>query len=171
MYRRTALAALALLFSPPLWAEHGWEAYDTTRPLYLEGRVASLLWGEPHARLELAPDAGARVPADLGARLVQRGPGDAGTAARLVKAAVPVLGDRIWQVQLPSLAELSVWGVPRPQIKERIAVIGYAGPPQERTPALRAEILVIGDKAYRLGSDPPAGNGPQAATPDPRETK
>ncbi|WP_119154655.1 DUF6152 family protein [Caldimonas tepidiphila] len=154
MHRRSVLAAVAALCSSRAWAEHGWEAYDTTRPLYLEGEVATLLWSDPHAYLELAPDPGARVPADLRQRLVPRQKEQVDTAALLAKAALPTQSSRIWRVELASLARLSVWDVPRPKIKDRIGVIGHAGPPVRETPTLRAEILFIGGKAYPLRSDP-----------------
>lgn len=154
MHRRSALVALAAICSSRSWAEHGWEAYDLARPLYLEGEVSTLLWSDPHAYLELVPDSGAKVPPDLRRRIVPRQKEKVDTAALLARAAVPVLGSRIWRVELASLARLSVWDVPRPKIKDHLGVVGYAGPPVGETPTLRAEILFIGDKAYPLRSDP-----------------
>lgn len=154
MHRRSALIALSTLCASPSWADHGWEAYDLARPLYLEGEVASLLWSDPHAHLELTPDPGARVPGDLRRRIVPRQKDQLDAAALLARASVPVSGNRIWRVQLASMARLTLWDVPRPKISDRLGVVGYAGPEVEQTLTMRAEILFIHDKAYPLRSDP-----------------
>ena len=60
----------------------------------------------------------------------------------------------LWYVSLPTLARLSVWGVPRPHIKQVIGLVGYPGPPVTGTPAVKAEILFIGRRAYPMRSDP-----------------
>lgn len=154
MHRRPLLAALATFVAFPSRADHGWEAYDQAPPIYLEGEVATLLWSDPHAHLELTPDPGARVPPDLRQRIVPRQQAKIDTAALLARASVPVHSNKIWRVQLASLARLSVWDVPRPKIGDRLGVIGYPGPEVEQMLTLRAEMLFIGDKAYPLRSDP-----------------
>lgn len=154
MHRRSALFAFTALCTSRTWADHGWEAYDLARPIYLEGEVAELLWSDPHAHLELVPDPGARVPPDLRQRVVPRQKEHVDAAALLARASVPVAGNRIWRVQLASLARLTLWDVPRPKTKDRLGVIGYAGPPVQQTLTMRAEMLFIGDKAYPLRSDP-----------------
>ena len=68
MHRRHLIAAGALLSLRPAWAHHGWSSFDQSRPIYLEGRAASVAWRNPHAELvlELAEDL--RLPADLTGR-------------------------------------------------------------------------------------------------------
>ncbi|APO76808.1 hypothetical protein AM571_CH04030 [Rhizobium etli 8C-3] len=41
-------AVVALYFAASVQAHHGWGAYDTDRPLYLEGTVAEIHWRNPH---------------------------------------------------------------------------------------------------------------------------
>jgi hypothetical protein len=56
MFRRGALMGLAVstLLSVPLaQAHHGWGAYDTDRPLYLDGTVARVEWRNPHPEIIL----------------------------------------------------------------------------------------------------------------------
>lgn len=159
MYRRTVLAALggALL---PLWswAHHGWEAYDQSRPVYLEGIVSTITWADPHVEVELQLDPEARVPLDLATRVVPKQQYDIDLRKVLGQAVVPVLGDRQWRVFLAPLARLAVWEVPRPKVGDRIAVVGYMGPREKGDPAVRAEILFIGEKAYPLRSGPANGS-------------
>ncbi len=74
--------------------------------------------------------------------------------ALLQKAVTPTDGGEHWRVELPSLARLSKWNVPRPKIKQVIGVIGYLGPQLKGTPTIRLEILFIDGKPYPMRSDP-----------------
>jgi hypothetical protein len=70
MLRRGALAGLALLAlltMPLAQAHHGWGAYGTDRPLYLEGTVARVEWRNPHPEiiLEVASPAPAMDPSKV----------------------------------------------------------------------------------------------------------
>lgn len=136
------------------WAHHAWEPYDSAAPLYLEGPVLNIIWADPHPHLEIAHRPGTALPRDFARRRIppQQEPVD--VEALLRKATVPVGEDRIWQVQLPSLARLSAWGVQRPKIDDVIGVLGLRGPPVTNSPTVRAEILFIGDRAYPMRSDP-----------------
>lgn len=159
MHRRTALAAFAALMIPPHAgsAQGGGTAPGADRPLYLEGEVSTLLWSDPQAGLELVPDPQAKVPPDLARRLVAReqdGPARAQVEALLARAVPAPPGSRVWQVQMPSLAQLSVLDVPRPEVKGRIAVVGHPGPAAQGTPTLRAEVLFIGGRGYLLRTGP-----------------
>lgn len=155
MKRRSLLLAAGALPVAGLRAEHGWEAYDLARPLYLEGEVAVILWSDPHPHLELLHRQDARLPHDLLLRRIPRQRDPIDLVAVLARAVVPpAANDRRWRVDLPTLARLSKWGLPRPKIKQVIGVIGYPGPPVTGTSTLRAEVLFIGDRAYPLRSDP-----------------
>ena len=74
MNRRQFLFSLPLavppfaLFAHSAFAHHGWNSFDETRPLYIEGRVKSVKWQNPHAELVVSMSADARVPADLATR-------------------------------------------------------------------------------------------------------
>src|SRR5688572_21616677 len=64
MKRRPFLLAVAAL---PLAARahHGWSSFDQDRPLFLQGRVVSVKWQNPHAELVVELPADYKVPADL----------------------------------------------------------------------------------------------------------
>ena len=135
-------------------ATHGWEAYDTARPLYLEGPVVVLFWFGPHPHLELMHRPGYAIPPDLPKRPVPRQQDPVDVERLLRTATIPVAPEGRWRVELAELHRLTRWGVERPMIGARLGVIGYAGPPVTGTPTLRAEILFVGDKAYPMRSDP-----------------
>ena len=65
MQRRTVLLAAA---AAPLAAaaHHGWSSFDQDRPVYLEGRIKSVRWANPHAELLLARDGLAAAGETLG---------------------------------------------------------------------------------------------------------
>lgn len=155
MNRRSLLAALASLPAASALAEHGWEPYEMVRPFFLEGRVTTIIWADPHAYLELLHQPRrSGIPADLRARAVPKQKEKVDVAALLDRAVVPAQSGEIWRVELPSLARLSKWGLPRPKIKQVISVIGYIGPQLQDTKTVRAEILFMDAKAYPLRSDP-----------------
>lgn len=125
------------------------------RPLYLEGRVIKIIWADPHAHMEmLHQPSSAVVPADLRRRPVPRQKENVDVGALLEKAAVPAVSGEIWRVELPSLARLSKWDVPRPKIKQLVSLIGYLGPQLLDTKTIRAEVFFVDGKAYPLRSDP-----------------
>jgi hypothetical protein len=74
--------------------------------------------------------------------------------ALLSRARLPVSDDAIWRVDLPSLARLTIWDLPRPKIGNVLGIVGFAGPPVTGSPTLQAEIIFIGEKGYPLRSDP-----------------
>lgn len=154
MNRRSLLAALASFPTASALAEHGWESYDTVRPLYLEGPVTTIIWADPHAHLEmLHRPSSAVVPADLRRRPVPRQKENVDVGALLEIAAAPAVSG-VWRVELPSLARLSKWDVPRPKIKQVVSLLGYLGPQLLDTKTIRAEVFFVDGKAYPLRSDP-----------------
>lgn len=152
--RRGFLLALSMSTSAGAWAEHGWQPYDKLPPLYLEGEVTTIIWADPHPYLELAHKARARLPADLRLRPIPRTRDDARVAQLLAQARVPPAQERLWRVELPSLAQLSRWGAPRPKINQVISVIGFAGPPLKDTPTISAELMFVGERAFPLRTEP-----------------
>lgn len=155
MRRRQIAGLAAACWWPRTWAAQPAAGYDPGRPLYIEGPVVFLLWAEPQPHLELLHRIGTAVPADLAQRPVPRQKDALDTAALLARAALPLSReDRRWQVNLPGMARLSAWNVPRPRIDEVIAVVGFPGPPATGTPTLRPEILFMGGRAYPMRADP-----------------
>ena len=54
MQRREVLVTLAAVTAVPhAWAHHGWSSFDTSRPIYLAGRIARLSWANPHGTAEM----------------------------------------------------------------------------------------------------------------------
>ena len=48
-----ALGIGGSIFSPPLFAHHGYAAYDTDKKVTLKGTVARWVWSNPHCILQL----------------------------------------------------------------------------------------------------------------------
>ncbi|MCZ8284395.1 MAG: DUF6152 family protein, partial [Bacteroidia bacterium] len=67
---KVALFLSAGSAAPLAGAHHGWSSFDQDRPIYLEGRVAKVLWQNPHAELEIDVPATLKLPADLAQRAV-----------------------------------------------------------------------------------------------------
>jgi hypothetical protein len=152
--RRSLLVLAASSWAARAWAHHGWDAYDTRQPLYIEGPVTTLMWADPHPHLELLHRPGYALPMDLADRDIpaQRAPFDARAVLR--RAVVPAGSEARWRVDLPELNRLIAWDLARPKIGMRLGVVGYAGPPVTGTPTMVAEILFIGERAYPMRSDP-----------------
>lgn len=155
MNRRSLLAALTSFSVAPVLAEHGWEPFEGVRPLYLEGRVTTIIWADPHSHLELLHQPRSlTVPADLRQRPAPGQKENVDVAALLQKAAVPAVSGEIWRVELPSLVRLSEWDVPRPKIKQVVSLLGYLGPQLLDTKTIRAEVFFVDGKAYPMRSGP-----------------
>lgn len=156
MDRRIFLATLgAMLPVGAARAHHGWEPYDLTRPLYVEGEVTVIMWSDPHPHLELLHRPDAQLPRGLNPRSLPPQK-DAVDYARILASArvAPATSSRVWRVDLPTLARLTAWKVARPHIKQVIGVVGYPGPLVTGTPTLAAELLVFDDRLYPMRSDP-----------------
>lgn len=154
MYRRTFVLALAAAAPLTGQAEHFWAPTPGAPPLYLEGAVTMIIWAEPHPHLEILHRAETRIPGDLRRRKIppQKDAGD--TAALLSRVVVPPQGGEIWRVDLPTLARITAWGMPRPKIGDVIGVVGLPGPPMADTPTIRAEIIFLAKRAFPMRSDP-----------------
>lgn len=154
MHRRAFITAAGSTLALPTWANHGWQPYPQAGPLYLEGEVAVILWSDPHPHLELLHRAGS-LPPDLARRRIPPQQAAVDMAALIKRAALPNDPEqRRWRVELPTLARLSAWDMPRPKIKQVIGVVGLPGPFVTGTPTLQAEVLFLGDRAYPMRSDP-----------------
>ena len=98
---------LASLWLPGLaWAHHGWSSFDQDRPIYLEGKVVSAKWQNPHAELILETPADLKLPADLAQRALPAQTAPVDGKALLAKAAVPKRRDRRWEIELAPLTRL-----------------------------------------------------------------
>src|SRR5690606_23420862 len=153
MQRRPFLiAAAAAPFAAQ--AHHGWSSFDPERPLFLQGRVVSVKWQNPHAELvvELPPDY--RLPPDLASRPVPPQSADIDGKALLARARAPSRKDRRWEIELAPLTRMEAWKVEPPKVGDTVGALGYTFKEEKGEPILRAEYLYIGGKAYGLRSSP-----------------
>jgi hypothetical protein len=153
MQRRTFVIAGAALPGLAL-AHHGWSSFDQERPVYLEGRVTTSKWQNPHAELRLEVPAGLKVPADLAGRAVPAQSAPVDGKAMLAKAVVPMRKDRVWEVELAPLTRMQAWKVEEIRPGTQIAVVGFTLKEEKGDPVVRAEYLFVGGKVYGLRSSP-----------------
>lgn len=153
MKRRPFLIAAAAL---PLAARahHGWSSFDQDRPLFLQGRVASVKWQNPHAELVLELPADYRLPADLATRPIPAQSASVDGKALLAKAAAPTRKDRRWEIELAPLTRLEAWKVEPIKAGATVGVLGFTFKEEKGEPILRAEYLFVDGKAYGLRSSP-----------------
>lgn len=119
-------------------------------PLYLSGIVSTILWGEPGARMDLQTRPEHTAPDVLLDLLVRRPGVDLGEAEKVVREALPGSDTRVWRVLLPSLAQLTLADVPRPEVGGFVTVIGHPVPSRDGTPTLKSVVMLIGGAAYAL---------------------
>ncbi|HYF57917.1 MAG TPA: DUF6152 family protein [Burkholderiaceae bacterium] len=151
-----AAAALAGIGVAPARAHHGWSGFDTSRPLYLEGKVTKARWANPHAELEIELPPRLVKPVDLAQRTVPAQTAQVDGAALLSKADVPRRADRRWTVELAPLTRMEAWKVPEIREGETVAVVGFTLRDERGDAVVRAEYLFLGDRVYGLRSSPAA---------------
>ena len=153
MKRRDVL--LAGLAAPlPALAHHGWSSFDQDRPIYLEGKVVSVKWQNPHAELVVELPADYRVPANLASRAVPAQSANVDGKALLAKAVAPTRRDRRWEVELAPLTRLEAWKMPAPKPGATLGVLGFTFKEEKGDPIVRAEYVFLDGKAYGLRSSP-----------------
>jgi hypothetical protein len=155
--RELVLAGLAtpVLAVPGLaFAHHGWSSFDQERPIYLEGRAASVKWQNPHAELVLEVPADLKVPADLASRAVPQQSAPVDGKALLSRASVPTRKDRKWEIELAPLTRMNAWKVPEIRPGSQVALVGFTFKEEKGDPILRVEYLFLEGKAYGLRSGP-----------------
>ncbi len=153
MKRRTCLAAaLALPFAAR--AHHGWSSFDQDRPLFLQGRVTSVKWANPHVELMLELPADYRVPADLAGRVVPAQSASVDGKGLLARATAPRRKDRRWEIELAPLTRVNDWKLAQIAPGTEVGVLGYTFKDEQGAAILRAEYIFVGDKAYGLRSSP-----------------
>ena len=153
MKRRTLLLSAAGLPTLAL-AHHGWSSFDQDRPLYLEGRVTSVRWQNPHAELELEVPPALKVPADLASRQLPAQSAPVDGKALLQKAQVPTRKDAKWEIELAPLTRMEAWKVAEIKPGTQVSVVGFGLKDEKGEPVLRAEYLFVGGKAYAMRSSP-----------------
>ena len=152
--RAILLAATAAPFAPAALAHHGWSSFDQDRPIYVEGKVVSVKWRNPHAELEIEVPAGLRVPTDLAQRELPAQTAPVDGKALLARTVVPNRKNRKWEVELAPLTRLEAWKVPEIKPGDSIAVVGFTFKEEKGEAIVRAEYLFVDGKAYGLRSSP-----------------
>ena len=146
---------LASLCLPGLaWSHHGWSSFDQDRPIYLEGKVVSAKWQNPHAELILETPADLKLPADLAGRALPAKTAPVDGKALLAKATVPKRRDRRWEVELAPLTRLELWKVAEIKPGASMSVLGFTFKDEKGDAVLRAEYLFVDGKTYGLRSSP-----------------
>lgn len=158
MKRRTfvsllPLSGIALVIAKNAFAHHGWSSFDETKPVYLEGRVKSTKWQNPHAEIiiTLAPDL--KLPTDLAKRVAPAQTNPVDGAKILSSAALPKKrGD--WELELSPMSRIEAWKVSEPKVGETVAAVGFTFKDEKGASLARIEYLIVGDKMYGLRSMP-----------------
>jgi hypothetical protein len=153
MSRRTLLLATLAL---PLAAlgHHGWSSFDQDKPVYLEGRVKSVRWANPHAEVAIEVGADLKLPPDLTQRSLPAQSQNVDGAAVLAKTRLPEQAGGTWQVEFAPLFRMQAWGVREPKVGDRIGLVGYIAPKVGDGRLVRVEYLFADGKVYGLRSSP-----------------
>ena len=153
MDRRALLLAAAAAPVAAL-AHHGWSSFDQDKPVYLEGRVKTVRWANPHAEVVLVVDAGLKLPDDLARRSLPAQSQNVDGAAVAAKTRLPEAAAGDWTIEFAPLFRMQAWGVREPKAGDRIEVIGYIAPKIGDGRLLRVEYLFADGKVYGLRSSP-----------------
>lgn len=151
---KASFAVTASGLAPFVYAHHGWSGFDQDRPIYLEGKVAKVVWQNPHVELEIDVPEGLRLPADLGQRALPAQTAPVDGKALLAKAVVPNRKDKRWEIELAPLTRLQAWKVAEIKPGASVSVLGFTFAGEKGEAVLRAEYLFVDGKAYGLRSSP-----------------
>lgn len=159
MSRRRFVLATAAASATPLalrtaWAHHGWSSFDQDRPIYLEGKVVSSKWQNPHAELLIDLSPGLALPADLKQRPLPAQSAGVDGPALLAKAVLPKRKDRRWELELAPLTRMSAWNVAEIKAGDTVSAVGFTFKDEAGEAVMRVEYLFVGGKTYGLRSSP-----------------
>ena len=154
MKRRTMPGAALALPALTARAHHGWSSFDQERPIYLEGRVTSVRWQNPHAELDLELAPGLRLPADLASRALPPQSSQVDGKALLARAQLPTRKDRTWEIELAPLTRMEAWKVAPIRPGASVSLLGFTLKGEVGEAVLRVEYLFLDGKVYALRSSP-----------------
>ena len=135
-------------------AHHGWSSFDQDKPLYLEGKVESVSWRNPHVELKLRLAPNVKLPADLATRAVPPQSANVDAGRVLAAARLPSRKDPVWEIELAPLTRMQAWNVAEIKPGQAVALVGYTLPTEKGEAVLRVEVLFVDGKAYGLRSSP-----------------
>jgi hypothetical protein len=153
MHRRFILAAALAASALPALAHHGWSSFNQDQPLYIEGRIKSVQWRNPHAEavVEVAP--ALKLPGDLAQRKMPAQSQNVDGAQIVGKTQLPPAAAGDWEVEFAPLSRMEAWQVAPLKAGDRIELIGYTGVPG-KPKLMRVEYLIVNGQAYGLRSSP-----------------
>ena len=154
MMQRRLFVAASTSLALPAWAHHGWSSFDQERPVWLEGKVVTSRWRNPHAELVIEVPANLRVPGDLAQRPVPAQSAPVDGPALLAKAVVPTRKDRRWELELAPLTRMEAWKVAEIKPGADVSALGFIFKEEKGEAVMRVEYLYIDGKAYGLRSSP-----------------
>ena len=154
MKRRTVLGWGAFVLTPAAFAHHGWSSFDQERPIYLEGKVMTVAWRNPHAELELELPGDLKLPPDLAQRALPAQSASVDGASLVKRATLPTRRDKVWEIELAPLTRMEAWKVPEIKAGDPVSVLGFTLSGEKGEAVVRAEYLFAGGKVYGLRSSP-----------------
>ncbi len=146
-------SGMALAMAKNSLAHHGWSSFDESKPIYLEGKVKSLKWQNPHAEMTITLASDLKLPADLAKRAAPAQTNPVDGAKVLAGAALPKKrGD--WVLELSPMTRIEAWKISEPKVGDTIAAVGFTFKDEKGASIARIEYLIAGDKIYGLRSMP-----------------
>ncbi len=158
MKRRNFLLALpssgfALGFAKLSLAHHGWDSYDESRPIYLEGKVKATKWQNPHAEIAVTTANDLKLPPGLAGRIPPAQTSPVNGSKILSSAVVPTQrGD--WVLELAPMTRIAAWKIVEPKAGDTVAAIGFTYKDEKGEARARIEYLIMGERMYGIRSMP-----------------
>ncbi|MGK9050255.1 DUF6152 family protein [Neorhizobium petrolearium] len=134
------LLAAGLAGVPQVLAHHGWDYYDTARPIYLSGRVTAVTWRNPHPEITVENSAGA-LPPNWNGLPVPDELAELGFDATLQRTRPAAQAER-WVLDLAPINRLQAWGLPR-EPREGDVVTAIAFPSCSEEGVARPALIVL----------------------------
>ncbi|PJF31950.1 MAG: hypothetical protein CUN51_03140 [Candidatus Thermofonsia Clade 1 bacterium] len=139
-----ALLSIALIGGAPVEAHHGWSSYDLSRPVYVIGTVAEVIWQNPHVEVILDVGADIRLPANLAQTPIPGFLERVGGRETLQKARLPSQPAKRWTLELAPISRMAQYGANRrAQVGETVAFVGYIS--RTVCDEMRIEVVIFGD--------------------------
>jgi hypothetical protein len=135
-------------------AHHGWSSFDQDRPIYLEGKVVTSKWQNPHAELVIELSPALKLPADLKQRTLPAQSASVDGAALLARASLPKRSDRRWELELAPLTRMEAWKVAEIRPGAQVSAVGFTTKDEKGDAVMRVEYLFADGKVYGLRSSP-----------------
>ncbi|PJF37047.1 MAG: hypothetical protein CUN49_02335 [Candidatus Thermofonsia Clade 1 bacterium] len=132
------------LIGTPAEAHHGWSSYDLSRPVYVIGTVAEVIWQNPHVEVLLDVHGDIRLPANLAETPIPNFLERVGGRETLQKARLPSQAAKRWRLELAPISRMMQYGANRrAQVGETVAFVGYIS--RTVCDEMRIEVVIFSD--------------------------